>query len=63
MDIHFVCEKVALGQVCILLVPSRYQIVDIIFTKGLLLVLFEDFLDNLNIREPPALHDGVCYNM
>ena len=29
MDIHFVCEKVAHGQVRVLHVPSRYQIVDI----------------------------------
>ena len=32
MDIHFVREKVARGQVCVLHVPSRYQIADI-FTK------------------------------
>lgn len=53
MDIHFVREKVARGQVCAIHVPSRYQIADI-FTKGLPLVLFQDFRDNLNIREPPA---------
>jgi hypothetical protein len=53
MDIHFVREKVARGQVRVLHVPSRYQIADI-FTKGLPLVLFQDFRDGLSIREPPA---------
>jgi len=53
MDIHFVREKVARGQVRVLHVPSRYQIADI-FTKGLLLQLFHDFRDSLNIRQPPV---------
>jgi len=34
MDIHFVREKVALGQVHVLHVPTRYQYANI-FTKGL----------------------------
>lgn len=59
MDIHFVREKVARGQVRVLHVPSRYQIADI-FTKGLPLVLFEDFRDSLSIRRPPASTAGVC---
>jgi len=42
MDIHFVRDKVAKGHVLVLHVPSRYQIADI-FTKGLLLQLFDDF--------------------
>ena len=42
MDIHFVREKVARGEVRVRHVPSRYQIADI-FTKGLPLILFEDF--------------------
>ena len=53
MDIHFVREKVARGQVRVLHVPSRYQIADI-FTKGLPLHLFDDFRDSLNVREPPV---------
>ncbi|KAL9250347.1 Retrovirus-related Pol polyprotein from transposon RE1-like protein [Drosera capensis] len=48
MDIHFVCEKVAKGQVRVLHVPSRHQIADI-FTKGLPLILFEDFQDSLSV--------------
>jgi len=42
MDIHFVREKVAKGDVRVLHVSSRYQIADI-FTKGLPRILFEDF--------------------
>ncbi|KAD3338662.1 hypothetical protein E3N88_34183 [Mikania micrantha] len=52
LDIHFVREKVARGQVRVLHVPSRFQIADI-FTKGLPKVLFDDFKDSLNIRQPP----------
>ncbi|WJX17055.1 hypothetical protein P8452_07010 [Trifolium repens] len=58
MDIHFVREKVARGQVRVMHVPSRYQIADI-FTKGLPLQLFDDFRDSLNIRQPPVSTTGV----
>ena len=58
MDIHFVREKVARGQVRVLHVPSRYQIADI-FTKGLPLQLFHDYRDSLNIRQPPVSTMGV----
>lgn len=34
IDIHFVCEKVALGQVWVLYVPTTAQFTNI-FTKGL----------------------------
>ncbi|KAK4360865.1 hypothetical protein RND71_019817 [Anisodus tanguticus] len=59
IDIHFVREKVAKGQVRVCHVPSRYQIADI-FTKGLPAVLFEDFRDSLSVRKPPAMTAGVC---
>ena len=59
MDIHFVREKVARGQVRVLHVSSRYQIAAI-FIKGLPLVLFEDFRDSLSVRRPPASTTGVC---
>ncbi|KAK4372477.1 hypothetical protein RND71_007861 [Anisodus tanguticus] len=52
MDIHFVREKVARGQVRVCHVPSRYQIADI-FTKGLPSVLFEDFRNSLSVRRRP----------
>ena len=51
MDIHFVWEKVQCGDVCVLHVPSRYQITDI-FTKGLPQILFDDFRSSLSVRKP-----------
>jgi len=53
MDIHFVKEKVAKGDVRVLHVPFHYQIADI-FTEGLPRILFEDFRASLNVREPPV---------
>lgn len=56
MDIHFVREKVARGQIRVLHVPSRHHVIDI-FTKSL---PFEDFRDSLSVRPPPASTAGVC---
>ena len=42
LDIHFAREKVTLGHIRVLHVPSSYQYVDI-FTKGLSTLLFVDF--------------------
>nr|GFB52985.1 ribonuclease H-like domain-containing protein [Tanacetum cinerariifolium] len=53
IDIYFVCDLVAAGQVRVLYVPSRYQFVDI-FTKGLRSALFEEFRTSLSVRCPPA---------
>ena len=53
MNIHFVREKVARGEIRVLHVPSHYPIVNI-FTKDLSLILFEDFWNSLNLRQPPA---------
>jgi hypothetical protein len=58
IDIHFVREQVARGQVRVLHVPSRFQIADI-FTKGLPRILFEDFRASLNIRPTPVVTEGV----
>ncbi|KAL2936002.1 Retrovirus-related Pol polyprotein from transposon RE1 [Bienertia sinuspersici] len=58
MDIHFVREKVQKGEVRVFHVPSRYQIADI-FTKSLPRILFLDFRDSLNVREPPVSTAGV----
>ncbi|XP_021764861.1 uncharacterized protein LOC110729434 [Chenopodium quinoa] len=58
LDLDFVREKVALGQVRVLHVPSRYQFADI-FTKGLPRDLFLDFRSNLTVRPPPAMTAGV----
>ncbi|GJU33877.1 ribonuclease H-like domain-containing protein [Tanacetum coccineum] len=53
IDIHFVRDLVAAGQVRVLHVPSRYQFADI-FTKGLPSALFEEFRSSLSVRKPPA---------
>nr|GEU70096.1 ribonuclease H-like domain-containing protein [Tanacetum cinerariifolium] len=53
IDIHFVRDLVATGQVRVLHVPSRYQFADI-FTKGLPAALFEEFRFSLSVRCPPA---------
>ncbi|GJW26675.1 ribonuclease H-like domain-containing protein, partial [Tanacetum coccineum] len=48
IDIHFVREYVASGQVRVLHVPSRFQYADI-FTKGLPATLFLEFRSSLNV--------------
>ncbi|GKC89122.1 ribonuclease H-like domain-containing protein, partial [Tanacetum coccineum] len=53
IDIHFVRDMVARGQVRVLHVPSRYQYANI-FTKGLPSSLFEEFRTSLSVRPSPA---------
>ncbi|GJY43029.1 ribonuclease H-like domain-containing protein [Tanacetum coccineum] len=60
IDIHFVRDMVARGQVRVLHVPSRYQYADI-FTKGLPTTLFEEFRTSLSVRPPPARTAGKCH--
>ncbi|KAJ9545573.1 hypothetical protein OSB04_025280 [Centaurea solstitialis] len=57
IDLHFVRERVAIGHVRVLHVPSTYQYADI-FTKGLPSSLFLDFRNSLNIRVPPDQTTG-----
>jgi hypothetical protein len=57
IDIHFVREKVALGEIRVLHVPSSHQFADIM-TKGLPTPLFTDFRTSLCVREPPASTAG-----
>jgi hypothetical protein len=57
IDIHFVREKVALGQVRVLHVPSSHQFADIM-TKGLPVQLFTEFRSSLCVRTPPAAAAG-----
>jgi hypothetical protein len=57
IDIHFVCEKVALGEVQVLHVPSKYQFADVM-TKGLPVQLFEDFWSSFCIQIPDASTAG-----
>ncbi|CAH9141381.1 unnamed protein product [Cuscuta epithymum] len=58
MDIHFVRERVSLGHVRVLHVPSRFQYADI-FTKGLPRVLFDEFRSSLNVSLPPDQTAGA----
>jgi hypothetical protein len=48
IDLHFVREKVAIGQVCVLYVPTTSQFADV-FTKGLPSSVFDEFRSSLNI--------------
>ena len=59
IDIHFVREKVALGQVRLLHVPTTAQFADI-FTKGLATSPFTDIWFCLNIVEPTVDTAGGC---
>ncbi|GJW38690.1 ribonuclease H-like domain-containing protein [Tanacetum coccineum] len=59
IDIHFVRDLVAVGQVRVLHVPSRYQFADI-FNKGLPSALFEEFRSSLRVWCPPAPTAGEC---
>ncbi|GJV51316.1 ribonuclease H-like domain-containing protein [Tanacetum coccineum] len=59
IDIHFIRDLVAAGQVRVLHVPPRYQFADI-FIKGLPSALFEEFRTSLSIRCPPAPTAGEC---
>ncbi|GJW56948.1 ribonuclease H-like domain-containing protein [Tanacetum coccineum] len=59
IDIHFVRDLVAAGQVRVLHVPSRYQFADI-FTKGLPTALFEEFCFSLSVRCLPAQTAKEC---
>ena len=59
IDLHFVRERVAIGHVRVLHVPSAHQFADI-FTKGLHTQLFTDFRNSLGIRAPPAQTEGEC---
>ncbi|GKC82919.1 ribonuclease H-like domain-containing protein, partial [Tanacetum coccineum] len=59
IDIHFVRDLVAAGQVRVLHVHSRYQYADI-FTKGLPSALFEEFRTSLSVWCPPAPTAGEC---
>ena len=48
IDLHFVREKVAIGQIRVLHVPTTSQFADI-FTKGLPSSVFNEFRSSLNI--------------
>lgn len=57
LDVHFVREKVAIGEVRVRHVPTRQQIADIM-TKGLPTALFEDFRSSLCIDDDASTAGG-----
>ncbi|XP_066392551.1 uncharacterized mitochondrial protein AtMg00810-like [Miscanthus floridulus] len=57
IDLHFVRERVALGEVRVLHVPTSSQYVDI-FTKGLPTSVFTEFRSSLNVRGAPSSDCG-----
>lgn len=59
IDLHFVREKVAIGHVKVLFVPSSKQFTDI-FTKGLPSSLFNQFRTSLTIRQSHDSTAGGC---
>ena len=54
LDIHFVREKVAIGEVRILHVPTGEQFADIM-TKGLPTLVFQEFRSSLGASQRPML--------
>ena len=59
IDLHFVREHVALGDVRVLHVPTTSQFADI-FTKELPTLVFTEFRSSLNVWTPDALTAGAC---
>jgi hypothetical protein len=59
IDLHFVRDRVALGEVKVLHVPSASQFADV-FTKGLPSSVFSDFRDSLNIFPSDVPTEGGC---
>ena len=59
LDIHFVREKVQLGHIRVLQVPSRCQFADIM-TKGLPTPQFQEFKSSLCLMPHEALTEGGC---
>ena len=60
LDIHFVHEKVAVGDVRVLHVPTGQQFADIM-TKGLPSSVFKEFCSSLGISRPDAPTAGGCW--
>lgn len=59
IDIHFVRERIRMGEVRVFHIPSTLQYADI-FTKGLPSSLFISFRSSLGVREPTLqLREGI----
>ena len=59
IDLHFVREKVTLGHIRVLHVPTTSQYADV-FTKGLPTSLFQEFRSSLNVRHAPDQTAEEC---
>ena len=59
IDLHFVRERVATGDVRVLHVPTSSQYADI-FTKGLPSSVFTEFRSSLNVQAPDDQTAGEC---
>jgi histone deacetylase 1/2 len=59
LDIHFVREKVALGQLRVLHVPTTQQFADVM-TKGLPTAPFQEFRSSLCVRPPDTAAAAGC---
>lgn len=59
IDIHFICERVAIGVVRVLHVSTTSQFVDI-FTKGLPTIVFYEFRSSLHVCTTDASTIGGC---
>jgi hypothetical protein len=62
IDLHFVRDKVATGEIRVLHVPSTSQYADV-FTKGLPTSLFTEFRSSLNVSTPSSVGvptEGGC---
>jgi hypothetical protein len=59
IDLHFVRDKVALGEARVLHVPTSSQFADI-FTKGLPTSVFADFRTSLNVAKSVVPTAGGC---
>jgi hypothetical protein len=59
IDLHFIRERIALGHVQVLHVPTTSQFTDI-FTKDLPSSVFTEFRTSVNVRPPPAPTKGEC---
>jgi hypothetical protein len=58
LDMHFVREKVTIGELRVTHVPSARQLADV-FTKGLPSALFFDFRDNISVTAADVETAGV----
>jgi len=59
IDLHFVRDRVATGDVRVLHVPTSSQYADI-FTKGLPSSVFTEFRSSLNVQAPDDQTAGEC---